>query len=441
MSPDGRTIQFENTKVSRGEPVKKQLISMLAIVLVLVLGTFQLGCGGADDADAATGESEKSETAVAEAANTPGEESEDEEQDCSTEDCEDSECEGEDCVKKEEAVPVNVASLDRGAIESILRFSTNLEAESAVQVVSQARRLVTELLVEEGDKVKQGQVLLRLQDAEQRGALAKVESQLAKVEREYSQQERLFKQQLISQQLFDQATYEVEQLRISVEDAERELGYTEVKAPITGTVTNRMVNLGDQVQIGENLFDMVDFDSIVARIFVPEKHLAELRRGLVARISSEATRGLEFTGKILRISPIVDPRSGTVKVTIGVGGLAGLRPGMYVDVDLVAATHSDAILVPKRAVVYDNDQLFVFRLGTEDEGRRVEKVYIEPLLTDKFNIEPQSGLLEGDQLVVAGQAGLKDGALVSLPGDKVEEEDDDEEDDDTAEGDEQRAQL
>jgi membrane fusion protein (multidrug efflux system) len=437
MSAGGQAIQFEISSAVRGVAVKKQQISILTFVLVLILGMFQLGCGGVDSADAATSESEQSDTAATEASNTEGEVSED--KDCSTDDCEDSDCEGEDCVKQEEAVPVDVAHLDRGEIESILRFSTNLEAESGVQVVSQARRLVTALLVEEGDNVKQGQVLLRLQDGEQRGALAKVQSQLAKVEREYMQQERLFKQELISQQLFDQATYEVEQLRISVEDAERELSYTEVTAPLSGKVTGRMVNLGDQVQIGEHLFDIVDFESIVARIFVPEKHLAQLRRGLVARITSEATGGLEFSGKISRIAPIVDPRSGTVKVTIDVGGLEGLRPGMYVDVDLIAATHSDAILVPKRAIIYDNDQLFVFRLGTDDLNRRVEKVYIEPLLTDKHNIEPHSGLSEGDQLVVAGQAGLKDGALVSLPGDKSEEDDEDEEDDDNS--DEQRAQL
>ena len=117
--------------------------------------------------------------------------------------------------------------------------------------------------------------------------------------------------------------------------------------------------------------------------------------------------------RVKRIAPIVDPKSGTVKVTVGVGAREGLRPGMYVDVALVTATHTDAVLVPKRAVVYDNDQMYVYRLKGKD---RVERVFIQPLLADKFHVEPVDGLAVGDRIVVAGQAGLKEGALVSLPG-------------------------
>ena len=81
---------------------------------------------------------------------------------------------------------------------------------------------------------------------------------------------------------------------------------------------------------------------------------------------------------------------------------------------IVTATRADALLVPKRAVVYDNDQMFVYRL--DGEKSRVERVFIEARLMDKHNLEPATGLAPGDQVVVAGQAGLKDGALVSLPG-------------------------
>ena len=320
--------------------------------------------------------------------------------------------------KKEEAVPVEVAALDRGAIESVLRFSSNLETESEVQVLSEAARRVTELLVEEGHRVRRGQTLLRLQDEEQRSALAKTKSQLEKAAREYERQKRLWDQELISEEAFNNATYELEQLEISLADAERELSYTEVRAPISGTITVRHVNLGDHVQIGEQLFDIVDFESMVARVFVPEKNLGELRVGLPARIEAQASNDSAFNGKIKRIAPVVDPRSGTVKVTVDVGNQRGLRPGMYVDVDLVTATKEDALLVPKRALIYDNDQMFVFRLSE----RRVERVLVAPALADKFNVNPLMGFEVGDQVVVAGQAGLKDGALVKLPGDEEDDE-------------------
>jgi len=93
-----------------------------------------------------------------------------------------------DKAKKDEAVPVEVAELGLGSIEAVLRFSTNLEAENAVEVFSQASRQVRELLVEEGHRVAKGQLLARLQDEEQRTALAKVVSQLGKARREYERQ-------------------------------------------------------------------------------------------------------------------------------------------------------------------------------------------------------------------------------------------------------------
>jgi multidrug efflux pump subunit AcrA (membrane-fusion protein) len=86
---------------------------------------------------------------------------------------------------------------------------------------------------------------------------------------------------------------------------------------------------------------------------------------------------------------------------------------MYVDVQLITDTRPDALLVPKRALVYDNDQIFVYRLSGEG---RVERVLVRPLLENKSHIQPAGELTVGDQVVVAGQAGLKDGALVRLPG-------------------------
>jgi len=313
----------------------------------------------------------------------------------------------------EEAVPVEIAALSRGDIEAVLRSSTNLEAESDVQVFSQAARQVTELLVEEGDRVTRGQVLLRLQDDAQRNALAKIESQLDKAEREYLRQKHLFEQELISEQLFNEASYELEQLKIAQADAQRELGYAAVVAPISGTITARLVKLGDQIQLGQHLFDIVDFDSMVARIYVPEKNLLELRPGLPARITAQSLDGRRYDATVKRIAPVVDAQSGTVKVTIGVGRQAGLRPGMYVDVELVTAIHEQALLVPKRALLYDNDQVFLYRMSGDD---RVERIDVDPLLADRDNVEPRGGLADSDRIVVAGQAGLKHGALVELIG-------------------------
>jgi len=190
-------------------------------------------------------------------------------------------------------------------------------------------------------------------------------------------------------------------------------------APISGTITQRLISVGDHVTINQHLFDMVDFDSIVARLYVPEKELSRLKKGQPARIAAPALGADRlYRGVVERLSPVVDPGSGTVKVTVAIPRQEGLRPGMYVDVQLITDVHDDALLVPKRALVYDDDQVFVYRM-TEDDV--VERVYLQPLLEDERFIEPAEGLTPGDSVVVAGQAGLKDGAKVRLAGEKPPE--------------------
>jgi membrane fusion protein (multidrug efflux system) len=315
--------------------------------------------------------------------------------------------------EEDQSVPVEITELGRGRIESILRFSTNLEAESEVQVISEASRKIRSLLVEEGDDVRRNQVLIRLQDEEQRNELARVESQLANAQREYERRSNLYGQQLISEQEYNQATYDLEQLEIAKTDAERQLGYTEVRAPIDGTITQRMVKVGDQISVNQHLFDIVDFDSIVARVYVPEKELFRVRAGQDARVFADAASGQDRFGTVDRIAPRVDPRSGTIKVTVSIPRSQGLLPGMYVTVELITEVHEDALLLPKKAVVYDADQLFVFRLKDDSS---VERLLIQPALEDRDNVEPAGILSEGDRIVIAGQASLKDGSEVRLVG-------------------------
>ena len=323
----------------------------------------------------------------------------------------------EDGETTEEAVPVEVEPLARGPIEAVLRFTTNLEAEEQVAVFSQAARQVRGLHVEEGDRVRKGQTLVRLEDAEQRTRLAKVKSQLDRARKEYDRQQRLFANELISEQAFNDATYELSQLELELEDAQRELSYTNVVAPISGTITRRLVNLGDQVTVNQHLFDLVDFDSIVARVYVPERQLGRLAVGQPARVTAPALGGRSWQGLVDRLSPVVDPRSGTVKVTVAIPRQEELRPGMYVDVALVTDVHEDALLVPKRALVYDGEQTFVYRM----EDGTAERVYIAPLLEDERHVEPVGDLLSaGDRVVVAGQAGLKQGAKIRLAGEEPE---------------------
>lgn len=326
--------------------------------------------------------------------------------------------------KKERGVPVEVMTISRGKIEEVIKASNHLEAEQEVKVYSRTANLVAELLVEEGDEVKKNQVLLRLEDTDQRLTYKKNLSQINQAKSNFARTEKMFKDGLVHQKEYDDGFHGLEQLKVSLEEADRQVQFTEIKAPISGTITARLVKLGDHVNGNQHLFDIIDFESIIARVYVPEKHLASLAINQPVRMVANSLGAKVFEAYVKRIAPIVDKNSGTVKVTVGVRKRGELRPGMYVDTELVIAVHPDAILIPKRAIVYGGDQMFVYTLQAE---RRVKRVLLEPLLSDRDNVEPKGGFVVGDQIVMAGQTGLRDDALVELPGDPDPDEEKDEE--------------
>jgi membrane fusion protein (multidrug efflux system) len=331
---------------------------------------------------------------------------------CGTQgDAADHEKEGE--AEAAQAVPVEVATLERGPIEQVLRFSTHLEAERAVEVRSEAARKVVALLVEEGDRVARGEALLRLEDDQQATAVERAKGQVEQTRREHDRRAKLFAERMISEQEMATARYELDQAELALADAERELGYTVVRAPIAGTVTTRRVRVGDTVSPNQHLFDLVDFDSLVALVYVPEKELGRVAPGQAARLAPPAAPDLRFAGAIDRIAPVVDPKSGTIKVTVAVPFAAGLRPGMFLEVELVTAVESDALLVPKKALVPDGTRFAVWKLTGEET---VERVWVDPLLQDRERVTVAAGLAPGDRVVVAGQAGLKPGAKVERVG-------------------------
>ncbi|MEM6456499.1 MAG: efflux RND transporter periplasmic adaptor subunit [Acidobacteriota bacterium] len=379
-------------------------LSCLLLVLALLLS----GCGRGSTAQAGTTSSDSRPASTSSDDATSGRGADDTDAANDDEDAED------------ERVPVEIDVLARGPIESVLRFSTNLEAEQEVQVFAEAARRIVALEVEEGDRVRKGTLLVRLQDDAQRSRLAQVRQELDKAEREYKRQSNLYEQQLISEQAYNDATFEVERLTLSLADAERELSYTEVRAPISGTITARMVDLGDYVTVNQRLFDMVDFDSIVARIFVPERELTQLSVGQDARLYATGLGDAMRTAEVLRIAPVVDPRSGTVKVTVALPDAAArqaLRPGMYVEIDLVMQRYEDALLVPKRAVVYDDNQAYLYRVVDGDDQVVAERMRIAPTIEDREHVTlgaDDARIAVGNRVVIAGQAGLRDGVAVRI---------------------------
>ncbi len=310
-------------------------------------------------------------------------------------------------------VLVELATVQRGSIEEVLERSAALQAEEQVLVLARTQNPAVELLVEEGDLVEKDQILLRLENDAQKTAHTRANTDLNKARIEYERVDQLYTQSLISESDFVNAKFAYDQAKLVEEEARRQLEFTEVRAPIKGTITSRTVKVGDKVTTGTPIFEIIDLDSTVAVIHVPEQYLPKLRKGMKARLFSGTLGDKVFDGFVKRISPIVDADAGTVKVVVGLDELGALSPGMWVNVELILQEKQNALLIPKRAITYSVDQTFAFKTYTDEEGQlRAQRQLVEPLNVDKDFLEPKEGFIEGDLIVVAGHGALKDGAAV-----------------------------
>ena len=185
-----------------------------------------------------------------------------------------------------------------------------------------------------------------------------------------------------------------------------------MRAPFNGIVTARNVELGQRVNVNQSLFTIADFDPLRAKIYVPEKEFARIFVGQQARITVDAEPGESFIGIVKMVSPVVDPESGTSKVTIDIqDDRRKLKPGMFASVFITTETHQNTLIIPKKALVLESDldQVYIFRDST------AHKVNITTGFASGNDIEVLSGLKEGDLVVTAGQDGLREGLPIRIP--------------------------
>ena len=313
--------------------------------------------------------------------------------------------------KAEAKIPVEVALVTRGAMLASFQGTAALEAEATAQVVSKSSGVVLQILVEEGDRVSAGAVLAKLENDRQRLSLKQAQANLRKVENDFKRQTELFNRKLIGSDVFERVKFELETQRASYDIAQLELSYTAIRAPIAGMVSQRLVKLGNQIQLGQTLFRIDDFDPLEARVAVPEREMQSIKTGQDVQMLVDAISGQVFTGKVARVSPIVDPKTGTFDVIAQFqDNGSGLRSGMFGRVNIVTAVHPNALLIPRAALLGEGRDAAVFVI----DGSTVKRVALSTGLTADGKVEVLSGLKAGDSVVTLGQNSVREGSEVQV---------------------------
>lgn len=309
------------------------------------------------------------------------------------------------------AIPVQVDLPSRGEMLSVYAGTAPLQADQEATVVAKVAGEVREILVEEGDRVRAGQMLARLDGDRLRFELQQTEANLGKLEREYQRTLELYNRKLVASVAVDNARYEMQALKAAHDLAQLNLGYTEIRAPIAGVVSARHIKLGNTISVNDRTFQITDLEPLIAEVHVPEREFAKLRREQAATIVVDALAGANFAGRVQRISPTLDPATGTFKATIEVVDPQGaLKPGMFARVGIVLERRSAALRIPRGAIVEAEGAPTVFVAN----GDKAEQRSIKTGLTNAGLIEVIEGLTGAERIVIVGQNGLKSGSSIRL---------------------------
>lgn len=319
--------------------------------------------------------------------------------------------------KKEIIYNVEFYEVESKTLRTFVASSSTLKADRQVDIYSKKPGQVQKIAAEEGSQVSKGDVILVLDGEEQELELQQMAVSLNKARADFKRIEKSYKNQLIAAEEYENKKYELEKSIADHEKVAHQVSLTKIRAPFSGTITKRTVELGQTIQPSETLFTLAALNPLEAEVYLTETQVAGLKLQQETRFAKDDDFENSFAGFVKQISPIVDKDTGTVKVTMAVPNAPeGVRPGTYVQLRVVTDTSMQPAVVPKRALTYDSRQqafAFVAKAHESRDGLyQVEKVPVELGIEEGEWVSVDSGLETGTRIVLTGKESLKTGTLV-----------------------------
>ncbi len=318
----------------------------------------------------------------------------------------------------EPAVPVAVAPAELGSIASYYKATATLEAEKEAQVLARVAGVIASLSAEEGDQLGEGAPLLRVENGEYRLRADQAAAATANLRARFARLTAMRDEGLTTDEEFEAARSELARAEADEGLARLDLSYTDVVAPFGGRVTRRWVGVGQNVSVGTPLFTLADFNPLLAKVHVPSREFNKLRRDQDVELVLDSGRQ-RVRGRIKLISPVIDPASGTIKVTLEIPSYPeGTRPGDFAQVQIVTELREGAVLVPRSAVLTDKGETVVY-VAAGDGGASAERRVVEVGFTDDERAQIVAGLAAAERVVVKGQRSLKHGSKLKILDEKA----------------------
>jgi len=336
---------------------------------------------------------------------------------------------------------VEVGQVTRKSLADQITVVGNLIGDATVSVSPRAAGRLQEISVRLGDRVTRGQKIAKLEDFEllqqvkqaeaaQEVSVATIRQRDAELKLAQTNVERsrnLFQRQLLPRQTLDDnesrynaalagldlAKAQSNQTKARLDELHITLDNTIITSPLNGLVSRRAVDPGAFVSQNVPVVDVVDIGRVRLVANIVEKDLKELHAGNATRVEVDAYPGETFTGRIARVSPVLDPTTRTAPIEIEIPNPDyRLKPGMYARVSITTGTKKEALVVPSNAVVDLGGRRGVFQPQNGTAVFRVVQVGLE----QPDMIEVLGGLAENESVITTGASALRDGDRILVPG-------------------------
>ena len=326
-----------------------------------------------------------------------------------------SSCGKEKKEEKRETPPqkVSVYQVGSAAQQQQMRYSGTIEPDNTAQIGFAVGGVVNNVSVQEGQHVRQGQLLASIDATEYTNSLAIANAGLEQAEDLYKRLHELYEKGSLPAKDFIDIKAKVAQARANKNISAKRIADSRLYAPMSGIITRRSVERGSMAAPGVPAFTIIKTDQVYAMFSVPESEVGSLKSGMSGKVFIPTLRDT-VSGKISIINPAADAVSRTYSVKLRLANPEQkLLPGMLTETIISTGKTVEALVVPAKAVIRDADNIsFVYTVN--EAKKAVKKRVTTGSLTGNSEVVIKDGIKPGDTIITSGQSSVKDGSPVSF---------------------------
>ena len=295
-----------------------------------------------------------------------------------------------------------------------------MEAVHGVVVSADLPGTVDRINFESGETVHAGDVLVELDTRQERAQLAAIEAQRDPARINYTRMQQLANEGVISRVEYDQATAQQKQTEANVEEIRATIQRKTIRAPFSGVLGIRKVNLGQYLAAGNPIISLQSLNPIYVDFGVPQQEAGKVRVGGALHLTSEEVGGQIFTARVTALDSVVNQATRNLQVQATLSNPNGkLKPGMFVQVELGVGASRQAVTLPASAISYApyGDSVFVITDLKDPKGqsyRGVRQQFVKIVASRGDQVAILSGVNPGDEVVTSGVFKLRNGAAVRV---------------------------